>query len=161
MLTTAFVWIYFQITEIEISESIKRNPNFQILIPSILNQEKSEIWFSHTVKSMPGWSEPQNISWSTTTKLPETASPSYATYSYTHSVSETVRDNPYEKSTKPLERMRRERTSPWNLALLIAMGEEEEELRSSEEAEREKRLVLNLARKMNRKHGIAIPGITE
>lgn len=44
-----------------------------------------------TMSSMPGWSEPQKTSWSRTTKLPLTTSPSYSTSSHTHSVFWTVR----------------------------------------------------------------------
>lgn len=40
-----------------------------------------------TVKSIPGWSELQNISWSMTTKFPEMVSPPCSTYSDTHSTS--------------------------------------------------------------------------
>lgn len=45
-----------------------------------------------TVMSIPGWSELQNISWSMTTKLPETLSPSCMISSYTHSTSFTFID---------------------------------------------------------------------
>ena len=55
-----------------------------------------EVRRSPTTSSMPGWSAPQKISWSSTTKLPVMMSPSYSTSSHTHSVFWTVRTSACE-----------------------------------------------------------------
>lgn len=68
---------------------------------------------TQTVKSMPGWSEIQKMSWSTTTKLPEMVPSSYYTYSYTHSSSFTVTAKPAACRT---QRRRRTATAAGNLA---------------------------------------------